>query len=56
MLKIVLTCFFSQGRHFLIETEDSEGDSVRKADDYAGNVKPLTKKGQAPFKTALDKL
>ena len=35
---------FSQGRHFLIETEDNR-ESAEKPDDYASDAKLLTAKG-----------
>ena len=43
------TLFFSQGRHFLIETEDSMRESAEKADDYASNEGLLSATGQTWF-------
>ena len=40
---------FSQGRHFLIETEDNKGESAEKPDDYATDAKLLSAKGLTEF-------
>jgi len=55
---LVLLCAIasSQGRHFLIETEDNKGESAEETDDYASDAKPLTAKEEGAIIDAFDSL
>merc|ERR1719209_1063103 len=55
---LVLLCAFasSQGRHFLIETEDNKGESAEKSDDYASDPKLLTAKEEGAILDAFETL